>query len=848
MPPNALITLTADNPPPNNLAPIQEGIAILTFFLCWLLIARSWPIFPVGRNAAAILGGCIMVTIGAITAEQAFASISGGTILLLSGLMLILGRLEDKGLIPWLKYVLLLGSPTPQGLLIRVSLASGFFAGLIMNDGSAIFLTGVIISICEENDLEVEPFALALATSANIGSAATVIGNPKNMIIQEQIPNTSFMSFFLSMAPAAYVGTLLNTLCLCWHYRHRLPHRQLRYREVSGKRLSGRVHSGTLEATGAEGLTSPTEQPAHPSPSDLEPRPWSAYDDDDEASLRRRLNLTTAESEEDSDDEDETDDDFPEVSRPSTTRGQYTSSETSPLLNPKSSRPSISSATPSSHHDLSWAPSKPQSSKVSSDTFPKLFHRSHQRSRPSLQLPSLSMASRRAPSGSDALPSSEDDDVAEPILQSQSHSQRPIPLGRHEGRPMLPDSQYFDQGNANSLSPYSRSVPGYAGPSDSTMDPTSWLLRDVGSPRNSHYLVDPSIHNLTDSTRYPEERRHSHLEAFPSPSLPITPDALGQSGLSSGFRTPASGPSHPEGGSRNSAPLSLIDSSRPSSIAPTPRLSWHPTPSLDPIPSSPSPATTTPSSSPSHGPISPSSTSALAIDSEGVASFPPPHFHSQSKPMRYLFCLLHRWPLSLQNTLFVLIILGMYIGFAFRMHLGFTCLTAAMLILCLERRDPTRHISESINYPLLAYLFGIFVLISGVRQTRVPDGMWRLFQPLVHNGTRWIEALAFVSLICVLSFIFTSIPAVLLVSPRIDGLSGWEDQAWLLLAWSVTLCGNWTSFGSVAGLVVSELCREYSERPGSKDRWIGEFSVWVSFSWWSTLLILFSGMALIMIQ
>ncbi|RKP13634.1 citrate transporter-like domain-containing protein [Piptocephalis cylindrospora] len=823
MPPNALISLAAQSPPPNHLNPIQETVAVITFFLCWLLIARSWPIFPVGRNAAAILGGCIMVTIGVITAEQAFASISGGTILLLSGLMLILGRLEDKGLIPWLNVVFSFPPPPPP-----LAPISSLSFPKKMNDGSAIFLTGVIVSICEDNDLEVEPFALALATSANIGSAATVIGNPKNMIIQEQIPGTSFTSFFLSMAPAAYLGTILNTMCLCWHYRDRLPRKQLRYREVSQKRLSGRIHSGVVEG---EGVVSPSGPP-----STFGAEPWTEYDDDDEASLRRRLDLGGSVSEDDSDDDDsDTDDEeTPDGRDDDLNTAEHDPSETSPLL--KASASSTSASARPLSHDLSWGTSKPSNPlaahpSMTDGTFPRGSNRRH---RPSLRLPGIAMVN----TGSNGTEPVSSDDDEEAILHGPGLSQRPIPMGQHGERLMLPDSQYFDQGSAHSLSLYSRSVPGRAGPTESTMDPTSWLLRDVGSPRHSHYLVDPSIPNLTDSTRYPERRRHSHLEAFPHPSLPTTPDTLGH------LHPPGDGHATPESGdhfdSSHLTGFSIPGDSMASSGSQAPRLSWHPPPSLDPIPSSRS-------SSP--GDTSHTSASGPAVNGDGVASFPPPHFHSQSQPFHHLSSLIRRhWPLSLQDSLFALIILGMYIGFACRMHLGFTCLTAAMLILCLDRQDPTRHIANSINYPLLAYLFGIFVLISGVRQTRIPDGMWKIFQPLVHNGTRWIEAISFTFLICVLSFIFTSIPAVLLVAPRIDGLSGWEDQAWLLLAWSVTLCGNWTSFGSVAGLVVSELCREYSERPGSKDRWIGEFSVWVSFSWWSTLLILFSGMVLIMIQ
>jgi Na+/H+ antiporter NhaD/arsenite permease-like protein len=201
----------------------------------------------------------------------------------------------------------------------------------------------------------------------------------------------------------------------------------------------------------------------------------------------------------------------------------------------------------------------------------------------------------------------------------------------------------------------------------------------------------------------------------------------------------------------------------------------------------------------------------------------------------------------MENALFGAILLGMYVGFTYQMHLGFTCLTAAMLILLLGRTDSTRQLVDTVNYPLLAYLFGIFMLIAGIRRTPLPDDLWRLFRPLVHNGHRTIEALGLVSLTCALSFIFTSIPAVLLLAPRIPTMSpDWAaTDGWLVLAWSVTLCGNWTPFGSVAGLVVSELCREYCQAAPGRGRWIGDFTVWWRFSWWSTCLVLLTGTAVI---
>jgi hypothetical protein len=73
--------------------------------------------------------------------------------------------------------------------------------------------------MCEEMDVAAEPFLVALATTANIGSAATVIGNPQNILIGS-FSGLGFVEFFLWSAPAVALGLLLNTLGLVFFFRH----------------------------------------------------------------------------------------------------------------------------------------------------------------------------------------------------------------------------------------------------------------------------------------------------------------------------------------------------------------------------------------------------------------------------------------------------------------------------------------------------------------------------------------------------------------------------------------------------------------------------------------------------
>src|SRR5438309_10906928 len=82
-------------------------------------------------------------------------------------------------------------------------------------------LTPLVIAVIRRGKLPLLPYLIALATSANIGSVATLVGNPQNMIIghKSHIP---FLGFSASLLPAAAVGLALNYAILRFGFRRML--------------------------------------------------------------------------------------------------------------------------------------------------------------------------------------------------------------------------------------------------------------------------------------------------------------------------------------------------------------------------------------------------------------------------------------------------------------------------------------------------------------------------------------------------------------------------------------------------------------------------------------------------
>eukprot|EP00457_Paulinella_chromatophora_P004390 gb/GEZN01004402.1/.p1 GENE.gb/GEZN01004402.1/~~gb/GEZN01004402.1/.p1 ORF type:complete len:643 (-),score=55.22 gb/GEZN01004402.1/:9-1937(-) len=204
----------------------ETYVALLVFLAMWLLIATRWESMPVGRTAGSLVGAVFMVLFGVITNEEADKAVELDTLFLLIGLMLILAVLQEHGVVEFFSQLLTRGVRDPMVILARVSLLSGVSAALIMNDGAALFLGVVVKDICREFDLPLTPYMIAMATSANIGSASTVLGNPKNMVIHSRA-HLAFFPFFKSMAPAAAVGLILNTIFLHFYFRSTLRDNKL---------------------------------------------------------------------------------------------------------------------------------------------------------------------------------------------------------------------------------------------------------------------------------------------------------------------------------------------------------------------------------------------------------------------------------------------------------------------------------------------------------------------------------------------------------------------------------------------------------------------------------------------
>lgn len=219
----------------------KELLAIAIFAFTYLLISgRRLKVLPLNRPAAALLGAVLMVACGVMTPERVYRSVDYDTLVLLLGMMIIAAYLFLAGFFDWAADWILRVAKTPQSLLLYLIGTSGILSALLVNDTVCLMLTPLVVAVMVRGKLPLPPYLLALAMSANVGSVATLVGNPQNMIIG-QLSGISFLRFSFSLLPVALVGLAIQSAVLSFGFRKMLRTAVIHRPEVPPRKLDRRL-------------------------------------------------------------------------------------------------------------------------------------------------------------------------------------------------------------------------------------------------------------------------------------------------------------------------------------------------------------------------------------------------------------------------------------------------------------------------------------------------------------------------------------------------------------------------------------------------------------------------------
>jgi Na+/H+ antiporter NhaD/arsenite permease-like protein len=182
----------------------MQGYVLVVFVLVYLgMFLGGLPGLALDRSGVAVLGAILLLAAGAVAPHEGWLSIDTPTMGLLFGLMIVSAQLRLGGFYTMITRRIAGADLPPLMLLGAVVLSGGALSALLANDIICLAMTPILLEGCVRRGLEPVPFLLALACAANVGSAATLIGNPQNMLIGQTL-GLSFSGYLLdALLPSA---------------------------------------------------------------------------------------------------------------------------------------------------------------------------------------------------------------------------------------------------------------------------------------------------------------------------------------------------------------------------------------------------------------------------------------------------------------------------------------------------------------------------------------------------------------------------------------------------------------------------------------------------------------------
>ncbi len=199
----------------------MTSIAAVIFILTYAGVALGRiPGLMLDRTGIALLGAIAMVLFGVESIPQATQAVDVPTILLLYALMIVSAQLRLGGFYTWVVLQSTAWLKHPRIFLMIMMILSAVLSAVLANDIVCLAFTPVLALSLYSANMNPVPFLLGLAVSSNIGSAATIIGNPQNMLIG-QMGKLHFGQFLRWCGPPSLLSLIAGYGIICWFYRNK---------------------------------------------------------------------------------------------------------------------------------------------------------------------------------------------------------------------------------------------------------------------------------------------------------------------------------------------------------------------------------------------------------------------------------------------------------------------------------------------------------------------------------------------------------------------------------------------------------------------------------------------------
>ena len=175
------------------------------------MILGRLPRLQLDRTGIALLGTLALLAVGAVSLDQAKEAIDTATLALLFAFMVLSAQLRLGGFYTRVVRAVTARDLAPEALLAAILVTTGLLSAVFTNDVVCLAVAPLVIEACALRGLAPVPFLLGVACAANVGSAATLIGNPQNILIGERL-GLSFSTYLID----AGVPALLGIAGICW--------------------------------------------------------------------------------------------------------------------------------------------------------------------------------------------------------------------------------------------------------------------------------------------------------------------------------------------------------------------------------------------------------------------------------------------------------------------------------------------------------------------------------------------------------------------------------------------------------------------------------------------------------
>ncbi len=179
------------------------------------------PWLALNRTTITMIGAAALLAVGALNGEQAWRAIDIPTLVILAGMMIMNGVLEEAGFFRHAAAFIVRFARHGRTLLGVIMLVSAVLSAIFLNDTVVFLLTPLVIILARQTNTPPIPLLLGLALSANIGSMTTITGNPQNIVIGN-LSGIGFVPFVQALWVPSLLSLIVAWLILVLSYRRHL--------------------------------------------------------------------------------------------------------------------------------------------------------------------------------------------------------------------------------------------------------------------------------------------------------------------------------------------------------------------------------------------------------------------------------------------------------------------------------------------------------------------------------------------------------------------------------------------------------------------------------------------------